>query len=114
VVAGDFFEAVPDGGDVYVLSWVIHDWDDDRSVTILKNCRRAMAHDARLLVIEQVVPPGNEPSLSKLYDLHMLVLSGGRERRQDEYRDLLAASELQLATIIPTGVPRSIIEALPR
>jgi hypothetical protein len=114
VVGGDFFEAVPGGGDVYMLSWIIHDWDDDRSVAILKNCRRAMAHDARLLVIEQVIPPGNEASLSKLYDLHMLVLSGGRERREDEYRDLLAASDLQLARIIPTDVPRSVIEALPR
>ncbi len=74
----------------------------------------AMAHDARLLLIEQVIPPGNEPSLSKLYDLHMLVLSGGRERREDEYRDLLAVSDLQLERIIPTEVPRSVIEALPR
>lgn len=114
VVAGDFFEAVPSGDDVYILSWIIHDWDDDRGVTILKNCRRAMADDARLLVIEQVVPRGNEPSLSQLYDLHMLALSGGRERREDEYRALLAAADLQLARIIPTRVPRSLIEALPR
>jgi hypothetical protein len=114
VVGGDFFEAVPGGGDIYMLSWIIHDWDDDHSTAILKNCRRAMAHDARLLVIEQVIPPGNEPSPSKLYDLHMLVLSGGRERREDEYGDLLTASDLQLARIIPTGVPRSVLEALPR
>lgn len=113
VVGGDFFEAVPGGGDVYMLSWIIHDWDDERSTAILKKCREAMAPDARLLVIEQVIPPGNEPSLSKLYDLHMLVLSGGRERREDEYRDVLTASNLQLARIIPTGVPRSVIEALP-
>jgi hypothetical protein len=114
VVAGDFFETVPGGGDVYILSWIIHDWDDDRGIAILKNCRRAMADDARLLVIEQVIPPGNQPSLSKFYDLHMLVLSGGRERREDEYRALLAAADLQLARIIPTEVPRSVIEALPR
>jgi SAM-dependent methyltransferase len=114
VVGGDFFEAVPGGGDAYILSWIIHDWDDDRSVALLKNCRRAMADDGRLLVIEQVVPPGNQPSLSKLYDLHMLALSGGRERREDEYRALLAAADLELARIIPTAVPRSVIEALPR
>jgi hypothetical protein len=114
VVAGDFFDAVPGGGDLYILSWIIHDWDDDRSVTILKNCRRVMADDARLLVVEQVVPPGNQPSLSKLYDLHMLALSGGRERREDEYRALLAEAELELARIIPTAVARSVIEALPR
>lgn len=114
VVGGDFFEAVPSGGDLYILSWIIHDWDDDRSVAILKNCRRAMSGDERLLVIEQVVPPGNQPSLSKLYDLHMLALSGGRERREDEYRALLAAADLDLTRIIPTAVPRSVIEASPR
>ena len=111
VVGGDFFETVPVGGDIYILSWIIHDWDDARSLTVLRNCRRAMGDDARLLVIEQVVPPGNDPSLSKLYDLHMLVLSGGRERSEDEYRDLLAASDLRLARVIPTGIPRSVIEA---
>jgi len=72
-----------------------------------------MADDARLLVVEQVVPPGNEPSLSKLYDVQMLALSGGRERREDEYRDLLAAAGLELTRAIPTRVPRSIIEAVP-
>lgn len=115
VVGGDFFEEVPGGGDLYILSWIIHDWDDDRGVAILKNCRRAMSGDARLLVIEQVVPPGNQPSLSKLYDTHMLVLApGGRERREDEYRALLAAADLDLTRIIPTAVPRSVIEASPR
>lgn len=114
VVPGDFFETVPSGGGAYILSWIIHDWDDDRAVTILENCRRAMADDARLLIIEQVVPPGNEPSLSKLYDLQMLALAGGRERRADEYRALLATAGLELARIVPTRVPRSVIEALPR
>lgn len=115
VLGGDFFEAVPSGGDLYILSWILHDWDDERSRSILRNCRRAMGDDARLMVLEQVIPPGNEPSLSKLYDLHMLALSpSGRERREDEYRALLAAADLQLARIIPTGVPRSVLEALPR
>jgi hypothetical protein len=115
VVGGDFLEAVPSGGDVYILSWIIHDWDDDRSVAILANCRRAMTRDARLLLIEQVVPTGNQPSLSKLYDVHMLVLySGGRERTLDEYRGLLTAAQLRLSKIIPTEVPRSVIEAVPR
>jgi len=114
VVGGDFLEAVPSGGDVYILSWIIHDWDDDRSVSILANCRRAMTRDARLLLIEQVVPTGNQPSLSKLYDVHMLVLySGGRERTLDEYRGLLTAADLRLSRIIPTEVPRSVIEAVP-
>ena len=114
VVGGDFLEAVPSGGDVYVLSWIVHDWDDDRSIAILGNCRRAMSRDARLLLIEQVVPAGNQPSLSKLYDIHMLVhYGGGRERTQEEYRRLLAAADLRLTRIIPTEVPRSVIEAVP-
>jgi len=113
VVAGNFFEAVPSGGDAYILSWVIHDWDDDRSITILKNCRRAVGRDGQVLMIELVIPPGNEASPSKLYDIHMLVLTGGRERREDEYRELLAAADLRLTRVIPTGDPRSIIEAVP-
>jgi ubiquinone/menaquinone biosynthesis C-methylase UbiE len=114
LVDGDFFEAVPSGGDVYVLSWIIHDFDDERSIAILGNCRRVMTGDARLLLIEQVVPNGNQPSLSKLYDLHMLVLAqSGRERRADEYRSLLAAADLRLTRIISTEVTRSVIEAVP-
>jgi hypothetical protein len=114
LVGGDFFEAVPSGGDVYILSWIIHDWDDERSIAILGSCRRAMTGDARLLLIEQVVPDGDQPSLSKLYDLHMLVLApGGRERRADEYESLLAAADLRLTRIVSTDVPRSVIEAVP-
>jgi hypothetical protein len=114
VVPGDFFEEVPGGGDVYILSWIIHDWDDERSIAILKNCRRVMGPDSRLLLIEQLVPVGNEPSLSKLYDIHMLVLSGGRERREDEFRALFGGAGLEHTRSIPTSVPRSIIEARPR
>jgi hypothetical protein len=114
VVAGDFFEAVPNGGDVYLFSWIIHNWDDERSIAILKNCHRAMPTGARLLLIEQVIPPANEPSLSKLYDLHMLVLFGSRERTEDQYRALFDAAGFRLTTIIPLAlVPRrSIIEGV--
>jgi L-alanine-DL-glutamate epimerase-like enolase superfamily enzyme len=73
-----------------------------------------MSSQARLLVIEQVVPAGDEPSLAKLYDLHMLVLTGGRERTEDEYRELLAAADFELTKVIPTDAPRSVIEAVPR
>jgi O-methyltransferase domain/Dimerisation domain len=112
VVGGDFFQGVRSGGDCYILSWIIHDWDDERSVALLRNCHRAMADHSRLLVLEQLIPPGNQPSLSKLYDLHMLALSGGRERREDEYRALFDAAGLRLARIIPTTGPRSVMEAL--
>ena len=101
VVAGDFFDAVPDGGSFYVLAQILHDWDDDHCVKILRNCREAMLPGAKLLIIEQVIPPRNEPSLGKWLDLHMLVLVGGRERTEAEYASLLRAGDLKLDRVIP-------------
>jgi ubiquinone/menaquinone biosynthesis C-methylase UbiE len=109
-VAGDFFDAVPSGGDAYIVKWIIHDWDDERSVTILKNCHRAMAENGRLLLVEAVVPDGSEPHFSKYMDLNMLIMTGGRERTEDEYRTLLEASGFKLTRIVPTNSPMSIIE----
>jgi hypothetical protein len=109
-IAGDFFESVPSGGYAYILKWIIHDWDDERSVTILKNCHRAMAENGRLLLVEAVVPDGSEPHFSKFIDLNMLVMTGGRERTEDEYRTLFEASGFRLTRIIPTESPMSIIE----
>ncbi len=109
-VAGDFFESVPSGGDAYIVKWIIHDWDDERSVSILRNCHRAMAENGRLLLVEAVVPHGSEPHFSKYMDLNMLVMTGGRERTEDEYRALLKASGFRLTRIIPTESPMSIIE----
>lgn len=111
-IAGDFFEAVPSGGDAYILAQILHDWDDDRSRTILQNCRAAMAPTGRMLIVELVVPPGDEPSLSKLLDLHMLVLLTGRERTETEYRDLLTLADLRLTRVIPIAAGASIIEAV--
>jgi len=113
VVAGDFFEAVPDGGSFYILAQILHDWDDDRSIAILRNCRRAMNTDAKLLVVEQVLPSGNEPSLGKWLDLHMLVLLNGRERTEAEYAALLAKADLEATQTITTSSGASIIEAIP-
>ncbi len=109
-VAGDFFESVPSGGDAYIVKWIIHDWDDERSVTILNNCHRAMAKNGRLLVVEAVVPHGSKPHFSKYMDLNMLVMTGGRERTEEEYRALLETSGFRLTRIIPTESPMSIIE----
>jgi SAM-dependent methyltransferase len=109
-VAGDFFESVPRGGDSYIVKWIIHDWDDERSISILKNCHRAMAENGRLLLVEAVVPHGSQPHFSKYMDLNMLVMTGGRERTEDEYRALLKASGFRLTRIIPTESPMSIIE----
>ena len=113
LVGGDFFESVPGGGDLYIVQRVIHDWEDDRAVVILKNCRHAMKDNERLLVVELVVPPGNTPHPSKLQDIIMLVIEGGLERTEVEFRDLFDAAGFQLTKIIPTQSPFSIIEGVP-
>jgi hypothetical protein len=111
---GDFFDKVPAGGDAYMLKKVIHDWDDERALSILKNCRKAMSSRGRLLLMEPVIPPGNEPSFNKLLDLLMLVwTSGGKERTEVEHRILLAAADFKVARVISTKSPVSIIEAQP-
>jgi hypothetical protein len=112
-VGGSFFDSVPPGADAYLLSRALHDWDDDDAVTILTNCRRAMRGDARLLVIERLVPPGNEPHDSKFMDLNMLVMTGGRERTEHEYRALFERSGLRLDRIIDTGSAVSVLEVIP-
>lgn len=112
LVAGDFFDSVPSSGDAYILRYIIHNWDDERAIAILKNCHRAMVENGKLLVIEQMIPPGNEPFLGKLLDLHMLVLfPGGCERTENEYRALFEASGFKLTNIFPTGANVSVIEA---
>lgn len=114
-VGGDFFERVPAGGDLYVLKKIIHDWDDDRARAILANCRAVMAGDSRLLLLEEVIKPGNAPAFGKLLDLQMLVQTpGGRERTGEQYRTLLGAAGLRLTRIAPTDCPLSLIEAVPR
>jgi hypothetical protein len=110
-VAGNFFEAVPNGGDAYVLKYIIHDWDDERAITILKNCRHAMSDNGRVLLVEMVIPAGNAPSPGKFLDLEMLLYFYSRERTEAEYRDLLQQAGLELITITPTASPFSIIEA---
>ena len=110
-VAGDFFASVP-SADAYIMKHIIHDWDDERCVTILKNIHRAMNGDGKVLIVESVVPEGNESHYSKLLDLEMLVSPGGMERTAEEYRALLARAGFELTQIIPTKSPFSIIEAV--
>jgi len=112
-IGGDFFESVPEGADVYILKNVLHDWSDDRSLRILKNCRRAMGSQAKLLVIETVLPLSDDPAFGSLLDLNVLVMSGGRERTRDEYCSLLEKSGFRLTQVIPTLAPVSILEAIP-
>jgi hypothetical protein len=113
LVEGDFFKSVPAGGDAYILKWVIHDWNDEQSLAILRNCRRAMSPDGKLLVNEAVIPGRNEPSFHKLVDLNMLVMTGGRERNEMEYRDLFEASGFHLSKVIPTATGFSWLEGTP-
>lgn len=111
--AGNFFESVPQGADAYMLKHVIHDWDDPRSIVILKRCYEAMLKNGRVLLVEQVIPSGNAPSLGKLLDVNMLVMCpGGKERTADEYRDLLAAAGFRLTRIVPTSGLVSVIEGI--
>lgn len=110
-IGGNFFESVPAGADVYMMRHIIHDWDDPRSKTILGNCRKAIGHQpAKLLLIESVIPPGNAPSFGKLLDLTMLVIPGGLERTEAEYRELFAACGFRLTRIMPTSADVSVIE----
>jgi O-methyltransferase domain len=114
LISGDFFKSIPTGGDAYILKHILHDWDDDRCLTILRNCRQAMTPQSRLLVIERIVPLGNEPSPAKLNDLEMLVLTpGGRERTEAEFIQLFQAADFTLVQIHPTDSPLYIIEATP-
>lgn len=113
-VAGDFFDSVPVGADEYLLCGVIHDWDDDQAATILRNCRQAMARTCRVLLVDMVVPENGAKCLSKLLDLNMLVMNGGRERTKAEFCALLGAAGFKLTRIIPTMAPQSIIEAVPK
>lgn len=111
-VKGNFFESVPAGSDAYIMKHIIHDWDDERSIKILKNIHSAINEDGKVLIVEIVVPMDNEPHLSKIMDLEMLVSPGGVERTEKEYKELLAAAGFRLTRIIPTKSPYSIVEGV--
>jgi len=110
-VGGDFFSTVPAGADAYVMRHVVHDWHDEEAAAILRNCREAMAHDGRILVVETVIPRGDEPCFGKWLDLMMLLVAG-RERTEGEFRALFAQAGLRLSRILPTSHEVSIIEGV--
>ncbi len=112
LVAGDFFVAVPQGGDAYLLKSVLHNWDDTQCVRILQNCRKVMQPGGRLLVVERVLPLGNEPSEAKLFDINMLVVLGGSERTEFEYASIFAQAGFKLTRVIATRSPLSIVEGV--
>ncbi|HKS27411.1 MAG TPA: methyltransferase [Pyrinomonadaceae bacterium] len=111
-VTGNFFESVPAGADAYMMKHIIHDWNDEDSARILRNINSVLRPDGRVLIVETIVPEGNEPHYSKLLDLEMLTSPGGVERTAEEYRELLASAGLRLNRIVPTKTPFSIIEAV--
>ncbi|MCP4422382.1 MAG: methyltransferase [Chloroflexi bacterium] len=113
VIGGDFFESIPSGGDAYIFKNIIVNWDDEQTVALLKNCHDAMADNGKLLIIEvSVTLSKNAPSFSKLFDLHMLVMTGGRGRTEEEFQTLFAATGFKLTNIILTESPVSIIEGV--
>ncbi len=112
VVSGNFFDAVP-AADSYVMKSIIHDWDEPRAIAILKNCARAMCGpNGRVILIEQVIAPGNEPDSAKWIDIEMLAMAGGRERTETEYAELLAKAGLRLARVVRSASSYSVIEAV--
>jgi O-methyltransferase/methyltransferase family protein len=112
IQAGSFFDSVPPGGDAYLLSHIIHDWNEEQCLTILANCRRAMDSRGRLLIVEMVLPEGDTPHPGKLLDLMMLVGPGGQERTEQEYVDLLGKAGLRLTQVVPTSSAVSVVEAV--
>jgi hypothetical protein len=111
IQAGSFFESVPDGGDAYLLSHIIHDWSEEQCLTILGHCHRAMRPAGRLLIIEMVLPEGDTPHPGKMLDLMMLVGPGGQERTEREYGVLLDKAGFRLTRVVPTASPVSVVEA---
>ncbi len=114
LIGGSFFESVPAGADAYFMRHIIHDWDDEKSLTILRHCHAAMPDHSKLLVIDSVIPPGNEPFAGKFLDLVMLMIPGGKERTAEEFRALFEQAGFELTRIIPTQSELSIIEGVKR
>ena len=108
-LAGSFFDAIPPGGDAYVMKFILHDWDDDKAIDILRACSRAMSSTATLVVIERVIGPPNQVPEGKFSDLNMLVSHGALERTHEEFDDLFAKGGFRLVRVIPTRSPLSVI-----
>ena len=109
----DFFAAVPEGGDAYIMKHIIHDWDDARATTILKNIAKAMgAKRGKVILLESVIAAGGGPDLGKFIDIEMLTWPGGKERSADEFRALFAGAGFELTKIVPTKSPLSVVEAV--
>jgi hypothetical protein len=102
---------VPEGGDAYIMKHIIHDWDDERALAILTNSRKARKPGGRVILLEAIVLPANQPDFGKILDLEMLLMPGGRERTEQEFRALFVSAGFPQMRIIPTQSPLSVIEA---
>ncbi len=111
-VACDFFKEIPAGSDGYLMSNILHDWSDEQCHLILRNCHKAMTLESKLIIVEMVVPPGNQPSIAKLLDLEMMVTTGGRERTKTEFKSLLESCGFKFARIISTKENICVIEGI--
>jgi hypothetical protein len=114
LVSGDFFQSVPGGADTYLMRHIIHDWDDEKSLVILRNCHAVMSAGSKLLLVESVIPPGNGPFMGKFLDLTMMLIPGGKERTEEEYRQLYERAGFELVRIVPTRCDVSVIEGIRR
>src|SRR5262249_35221381 len=112
-VGGDFFAKVPEARDGYLLKWILHDWNDEACIRILRSCRRAMKSDGRLLVVEHVAGSANDCPDGRFLDLMMLVMTGGRERTKEEFAQLFTAADLHLVSLAPTSTILSVMEVSP-
>jgi SAM-dependent methyltransferase len=110
---GDFFQSLPSGGSVYLLARVLHDWDDDASTRLLRSCRQAMNASAELVIVERLLPEDDGTSLASIWDMHMLAITGGRERTRTEYADLLSGAGFRLAEARPLPLGMSVLIATP-
>lgn len=112
VIECDFFKGIPAGSDAYLMSHILHDWNDEKCQRILENCHAAMKPGSTLLIVESIIPPGNEFSVAKLLDLEVFVMGGGRERTEEEFRDLFESSGFTLSRVVPTQESISVIEGI--
>ena len=113
VISGDYFDAVPKNVDLYMFKCIMCDWDDDRAIAILKNCRDGIAPGGRVLIIDIVIPADISDGRYPMTDIRMLVLTGGHVRTEAGYRDLYSGAGFKLSRIIPTSTPWSLVEGLP-
>ena len=117
IIGGDILASVPEGGTAYILSQVIHDWDDDRAIAILESCHRAMKDKAKLLLVERILPARAEQSVALqrafMLDVHMMATTGGRERTEAEYRALLDTAGFRMTKVVPTQSEMSVLECVP-